>query len=61
MELEKQKVLLSCITGNRELMALTAGMIKPSYFDPALKKTVKFMLDYFKEYKDVPKGTNRQG
>lgn len=56
MELEKQKVLLSCITGNRELMALTAGMIKPSYFDPALKKTVKFMLDYFKEYKDVPKG-----
>lgn len=36
-------------------MALTAGMIKPSYFDPSLKKSVKFMLDYFEKYRDVPK------
>lgn len=38
-------------------MALTAGMIKPSYFDPSLKKSVKFMLDYFSKYRDVPKAS----
>lgn len=35
-------------------MALTAGMIKPSYFDPSLKKGVKFMKEYFEKYRDVP-------
>jgi len=36
-------------------MALTAGLVKPSYFDPSLKKTVKFLGEYFNKYKDVPK------
>ena len=55
MDLEKQKLVLSCIASDRDLMALTSGILKPSYFDPALKKTVKFMLEYFDKYKDVPK------
>jgi len=55
MELEKQRLVLSLIAGNRDLMALTAGILKPSYFDPSLKKTVKFMAEYFSTYKDVPK------
>jgi KaiC/GvpD/RAD55 family RecA-like ATPase len=55
MEVEKQRLILNLIASNRDLMALTAGIIKPSYFDPSLKKTVKFMHDYFEKYKDVPK------
>ena len=55
MELEKQRLLLSCLTSNRELYALCSGILKPSYFDPSLKKTVAFIQNYFKEYKDVPK------
>ena len=55
MDLEKQRLLLSLVASNRDLMALTAGLLKPSYFDPSLKKTVKFMLDYFHKYRDVPK------
>lgn len=55
MELEKQKLILSLVAGNRDLLALTAGIIKPSYFDPSLKKSVKFIQDYFEKYKDVPK------
>src|SRR5271163_2473792 len=55
MEVEKQRLLLNLIASNRDLMALTAGIIKPSYFDPSLKKTVKFMHEYFDKYKDVPK------
>jgi len=55
VELEKQKLILSLVAGNRDLLALTAGIIKPSYFDPSLKKSVKFIQDYFEKYKDVPK------
>lgn len=54
MELEKQKLILSCLASNRDLMALCASILKPSYFDSSLKKSVKFMLDYFEKYKDVP-------
>jgi KaiC/GvpD/RAD55 family RecA-like ATPase len=55
MDLEKQKLLISLAASNRDLMALCAGIIKPSYFDPSLKKTVKFIKDYFDTYKDIPK------
>lgn len=55
MEVEKQRLVMSLIASNRDLMALCAGIIKPSYFDPSLKKTVKFIGDYFEKYKDVPK------
>jgi KaiC/GvpD/RAD55 family RecA-like ATPase len=55
MDLPKQQLFLSLISSNRDLMALCADMIKPSYFDPSLKKTVKFMCEYFKQYKDLPK------
>jgi KaiC/GvpD/RAD55 family RecA-like ATPase len=55
MDIEKQRLILSALCANRDLMALTAGLLKPSYFDPSLKKTVKFLSDYFNQYKDVPK------
>src|SRR5271154_1856308 len=55
MELEKQRLVLSLIASNRDLMALCAGILKASYFDPSLKKGVKFMQEYFDKYKDVPK------
>lgn len=54
-ELENQRLFLASICSSRDLMALTAGMIKPSYFDPSLKKSVKFILEYFTKYRDVPK------
>ena len=55
MELEKQKLLVSVLAGNRDLMALCSGIIKPSYFDPSLKKSVRFLKEYFDKYKDVPR------
>ena len=54
MELEKQRLLLNCIVSSRDLMALCNGIIKPSYFDPTLKKTVKFVQDYYTKYRDIP-------
>lgn len=55
MEIEKQRLLIACVVANRDLMATTAGILKASYFDPSLKKSVKFILDYYNQYKDVPK------
>lgn len=55
MEIEKQRLVLSCLVQSRDLMALCSGILKPSYFDPSLKKSVKFMTEYFEKYKDVPK------
>ena len=55
MELEKQRLVLSCLAGSRELLAACSGILKPSYFDPTLKKSVRFLLEYFNQFKDVPK------
>ncbi len=55
MELEKQRLLISSLVSNRDLLALCAGIIRPSYFDPSLKKAVKFTLDYFEKYRDAPR------
>lgn len=55
MELELQKVVLSALVSDRDLMAITSSMLKPSYFDTSLKKPVKFLIDYFEKYRDVPK------
>lgn len=55
MELEKQKLILSALASSRDLMALSVGMMKPSFFDPSLKKSVKFLIEYFEKFRDVPK------
>ena len=55
MEIEKQQLILGAMAENRELLALCSGIIKPSYFDPSLKKTVKFIGEYFSKYMDAPK------
>lgn len=55
MDIEKQKLLLSALIANRDLMALCGAIIKPSYFDATLKKSVKFTKEYFEKYKDVPR------
>lgn len=55
MDIEKQRLVLSCLLSSRDLMALCSSILKPSYFDPSLKKTVRFMVEYFEKYKDIPK------
>jgi archaellum biogenesis ATPase FlaH len=55
MEIEKQRLILSALASNRDLMALCASILKPSYFDTSLKKTAKFMISYFEKYHDIPK------
>lgn len=53
-DLEKQKLLIDLLLGNPELFARCNGIIKPSYFDPALKKSVVFLQSYFEKYHEIP-------
>jgi KaiC/GvpD/RAD55 family RecA-like ATPase len=55
MDLEKQTLVLSALIGSRDLMAMCSGILKPTYFDPSLRKSVKFVNEYFGKYKDCPK------
>jgi len=55
MDIEKQKLVLGALLSSRDLMALCSPVLRHSYFDIELKKTVKFIVDYFQQYKDVPK------
>jgi replicative DNA helicase len=54
MDLEKQRLLLSCLLADRDLLATCVGILKPSYFDPSLKKAVRFAIEYFERYKAAP-------
>lgn len=55
MEIEKQRLLVSALVQSRDLLAVCNGIVKPSYFDPTLKKSVDFVKEYFTKYKDVPR------
>lgn len=54
MEIEKQKLLLSFLFADHDLFATCHGIIKPSYFDPSIKRAVTFAQDYFEKYKSIP-------
>lgn len=55
MDLDKQKILVSALATNHDVYALCSGIIKPSYFDPTLRKTISFINEYFAKYKAIPK------
>lgn len=54
MDLEKQKLLIDYLVSDKDLLATCNSIIKPVYFDPAIRKVVAFVQDYFEKYKDVP-------
>ncbi|MEM2159639.1 MAG: DnaB-like helicase C-terminal domain-containing protein [Candidatus Nitrosotenuis sp.] len=55
MDLEKQKLLLQCLLSSHDLFARCFAILKPDYFDPALKKSVAFAMKFLEQYHIVPK------
>lgn len=53
-DLEKQHELLQLLLGNSDLFAKCNPIIQASYFDPALKKAVSFIKEFFDEHRDLP-------
>lgn len=54
MEIEKQKMLVSYLLSDQDLYATCHGIVKPSFFDPSIKRVVNFSQEYFEKYKNVP-------
>lgn len=54
METLKQKLLMSYLIANPDLFAVCNSIIRPSYFDPTIKKAVEFSQHYFEKYKQPP-------
>lgn len=54
MDEDAQRLYINSMISNPELFARVNNLIDPTFFDPHLAKGVKFIQDYFKEYRSVP-------
>ena len=54
MDKDLQFTIVSALATNRHVMASLIGIVKPSYFDPTLKKSVGYLVEYYGKYNDVP-------
>jgi len=51
---EKQKLLIEFVISNKELFIKVVGVLSPDYFESPLDNVMKFILDYFNSYNDLP-------
>lgn len=54
MEIEKQKLLINYLISSQELFTKVSPILRNEFFDPTLKKQLKFIRDYFEKYKAPP-------
>lgn len=54
MDEDAQRLYINSMLSNPELFGRVNNLIDASYFDPHLAKGVKFIQDYFQEYRAVP-------
>lgn len=54
MDEDAQRLYLNTMLSNPELFSKVNRIVQPDYFDPHLAKGVKFIQDYFQEYRAVP-------
>lgn len=51
---KQQTQLLSLWLSDQEMFVKTIPLVKPSYFNPELRKIVKFVIDYHQKYNGIP-------
>ena len=54
MNPEKQKLLIEYLLSSADVFALTNGIIKPEYFEPEYRNTIKFIKEYYNQFRDLP-------
>lgn len=54
MDDKKQKLLIEYLMSSSDTFAICQGIVKPNYFDPELRSTVKFIKDYYEKYNTTP-------
>lgn len=56
MDQAKQLLLIQYLLSSHELFTKVSPIIKPSYFDVKLARSVKFICEYVEKYKGMPSG-----
>ena len=51
---EKQLLLLQLWISSPDVFTLSSPIVQPEYFDTSLRKSVSFILQYYKEYHKIP-------
>jgi len=54
MDEDAQRLYINTMISNPELFAKVNNIVQPDFFDPHLAKGVKFIQEYFQEYRTVP-------
>lgn len=54
MDTDAQSLYLNSMLSNPELFARVNGILQPSFFDPNIARGIKFIKEYFEEYRAVP-------
>ena len=54
MDEAAQRLYINSMLSNPELFARVNNLVRPDFFDPHLAKGVKFIQEYFQEYRTVP-------
>jgi hypothetical protein len=54
MNFAKQKMVIEYLLSSKDLYARCASIIKPSFFDPELRKAVLFFQTYYQKYSALP-------
>lgn len=54
MNEEKQKLLLEYLISSPDTFAICQKVVKPEYFDPEFRNTVRFIKEYYKQYSTTP-------
>lgn len=57
MNVEKQRLMISYMLSSADTFAITQPIIQHTYFDPLLRNTMEFILDYYKKYSSLPNPT----
>lgn len=52
---KKQKLMIENLLSSPDLFALCVNILDPKYFEPELRNSVNFILDYYNQYSNTPK------
>lgn len=54
LSLKHQALLISLWISDEKTFSKTNTLVRPEYFDPELRKTIKFVKSYYNEYNGIP-------
>lgn len=54
MDINKQRLLLRYLISSSDLFTLTNSILRAEYFDPEVRRAVKFIQNYYHEYRALP-------